>query len=201
MRKKNLWLGAFSHAQKCHFYQFSFAKIISVNLFQVRQWVTQCVTFALMVISPRVAPPPSRASLTRTAQNWASRHWDGARPLQTASVALRTRRQRWSALIITLCARLVRTYALSCHGQIIWNVLGLILESGLIISTVFIQHTHIHNTHMHQCCWLNLSCQQLKNQLEVNYFKHVVIFTPKGRGFPRSGSLSRFQSFANSCVP
>lgn len=112
--KKNLWLGAFSHAQKRHFYQFSFAKLISVNLFQVRQWVTQCVNFALMVISPRVAPPPSRVSLTRTAQNWASRHWDGARPLQTASVALRTRRQRWSALIITLCARLVRTYALSC---------------------------------------------------------------------------------------
>lgn len=44
---------------------------------------------------------------------------------------------------------------MALQKKIIWNVLGLILESGLIISTVFIQHTHINaraHTDMHQCC-------------------------------------------------
>lgn len=82
---------------------------------QVHQWVTQCVNIVQLVISLPATPPLSHVSPTRTAQTWAWRHSDGARPPLTASAPLRIRQQHWSALNITLYATMVRQCTL-WHG-------------------------------------------------------------------------------------
>lgn len=59
---------------------------------------------------------------------------------------------------------------MALQKKIIWNVLGLILESGLIISTVFIQHTHINacaHTHKHTCTSV-VELTSAVNNLKIN---------------------------------
>ena len=115
-----------------------------VYLLQVRRRVTQCVNVVPLVISPTATPPPSPVSPTETAPIEAWRHWDGARPLQTASVALSL--QHWSAPSITLCATLVRhTLCSRVNGNLMGGCrTNAGLESGVeIVCTVCTPHTHI----------------------------------------------------------
>lgn len=108
-------------------------------------------------------------------------------------MAFRTGRRHWSALSIThSCATLVR-YRLHSGVK---SLIGTVCEA-LGLETVF-----IHSKHTHTCnnvlCKPQLSTVQ--NLSEQNYFRHVVVFIPEGRGFPRSVSLSTFHSLPNSCV-